>query len=147
LFERQYRHRRSFWFEFVFDFEDHVPSGHYVFAYSHGSQHCVLTAVRQVCSWNSQRTCYLCAALSESTRENFFLIKNTICAIFNIYPTRCNVTQFIYLETVLHVSGSIITHHQERKQLYLQHLLFVRPLLLSAAVALLMMGGGTTQNM
>jgi len=38
-----------------------------------------------------------------------------------------------YLETALHVSGGII-HHQERKQLYLQHLVFVTPLLLSAAI-------------
>ena len=37
-----------------------------------------------------------------------------------------------YLETALHVSGGTITHHQERKQLYLQHLVFVTPLLLSA---------------
>jgi len=27
-----------------------------------------------------------------------------------------------YLEAPLHVSGGTITHHQERKQLYLQHL-------------------------
>jgi hypothetical protein len=40
-----------------------------------------------------------------------------------------------YLETALHVSGGIITHHQEHKQLSLQHLLFVTPLLLSAAIA------------
>jgi hypothetical protein len=39
-----------------------------------------------------------------------------------------------YLETVLHVSGGITTHHQERKQLYLQHLIFVTPLLLPAAI-------------
>ena len=38
-----------------------------------------------------------------------------------------------YLETVLHVSGGTTTHHQERKQLYLQHVVFVRPLLLPAA--------------
>jgi len=38
-----------------------------------------------------------------------------------------------YLETVLHVSGGTITYHQERKQLYLQHLVFVTPLLLPAA--------------
>jgi hypothetical protein len=38
-----------------------------------------------------------------------------------------------YLETALHVSGGTSTHHQERKQLYLQHLAFVTPLLLSAA--------------
>jgi hypothetical protein len=41
----------------------------------------------------------------------------------------------LYLETALHVSGGATTHHQERKQLYLQHLVFVTPLLLSAAIA------------
>jgi hypothetical protein len=39
-----------------------------------------------------------------------------------------------YLDTSLHVLGGTITHHQERKQLYLQHLAFVMPLLLSAAI-------------
>ena len=41
----------------------------------------------------------------------------------------------LYLETALHVSGGTSTHHQERKQLYLQHLVFVRPLLLPVAIA------------
>jgi hypothetical protein len=39
-----------------------------------------------------------------------------------------------FLETALHVSGETITHHQERKQLYLQHLVFVTTLLLPAAI-------------
>ena len=39
-----------------------------------------------------------------------------------------------YLESSLHVSGGTSTHHQERKQLYLQHLVFVTPLLLPAAI-------------
>jgi hypothetical protein len=39
-----------------------------------------------------------------------------------------------YLETALHVSGGTATKHQERIQLYLQHLVFVTPLLLSAAI-------------
>jgi hypothetical protein len=39
-----------------------------------------------------------------------------------------------YLETALQVSGGSITHHQERKQLYLQHLVFVTPLLSAAIV-------------
>ena len=39
-----------------------------------------------------------------------------------------------YLETALHISGGTTTHNQERKQLYLQHLLFVTPLLLPAAI-------------
>jgi len=41
---------------------------------------------------------------------------------------------FIFLETVLHVSGGTSTHHQERKQLYLQHLVLITPFLLSAAI-------------
>jgi hypothetical protein len=43
-------------------------------------------------------------------------------------------TVYLYLETALHVSGGTSTHHQERIQLYLQHLVFVTPLLLSAAI-------------
>jgi hypothetical protein len=39
-----------------------------------------------------------------------------------------------YLKTALHVSGGTTTHRQESKQLYLQHLVFVTPLLLSAAI-------------
>jgi len=41
---------------------------------------------------------------------------------------------YLYLETALHFSGGTSTHHQERIQLYLQHLVFVIPLLLCAAV-------------
>ena len=41
--------------------------------------------------------------------------------------------RLFYLETALHVSGGT-THHQERKQLYLQHLVFVTSLLLPAAI-------------
>jgi hypothetical protein len=43
-------------------------------------------------------------------------------------------TIYLYLETVLHVSGGTSTHHQELIQLYLQHLVFVTPLLLSSAI-------------
>jgi hypothetical protein len=42
-------------------------------------------------------------------------------------------TVYLYLKTALHVSGGTSTHHQEL-QLYLQHLVFVTPLLLSAAI-------------
>jgi hypothetical protein len=34
-------------------------------------------------------------------------------------------TVYLYLETALHVSGGTSTNHQERIQLYLQHLIFV----------------------
>ena len=42
---------------------------------------------------------------------------------------------YLYLETALHVSGGISTHHQEHTQLYLQHLVLVKLLLLPAAIA------------
>ena len=54
---------------------------------------------------------------------------------FDIFPTRCNITQFIRLwKTALQVSGGISTHHQEHTQLYLQHLVLVKPLPLPAAI-------------
>jgi len=40
----------------------------------------------------------------------------------------------LYLESALHFSGGTTTHHQERKQLYLQHPVFVTQLLLPAAI-------------
>jgi hypothetical protein len=43
-------------------------------------------------------------------------------------------TVYLHLETALHVSVGTSTHHQERIQLYLQLLVFVTPLLLSAAI-------------
>jgi hypothetical protein len=43
-------------------------------------------------------------------------------------------TVYLYLETALQVSDGTSTHHQERKQLYLQHMVFITPLLLSAAI-------------
>jgi hypothetical protein len=42
---------------------------------------------------------------------------------------------FYFIWKLLYISGGTSTHHQERNQLYLQHLVFVRPLLLSAAIA------------
>ena len=60
-------------------------------------------------------------------------------------PCNANIFQYIsnkmqlytvclYLETALHFSGGTSTHYQERIQLYLQHLVFVTPLLLPAAI-------------
>jgi len=43
-------------------------------------------------------------------------------------------TVYLYLETAQHIAGGTSTHHQEHIQLYLQHLIFVTPLLLSAAM-------------
>jgi hypothetical protein len=58
-----------------------------------------------------------------------------IVSIFQfIFNKMQRYTVFLYLEIALHVSGDTSTHHQVRIQLYLQHLVFVTPLLLSAAI-------------
>ena len=51
-------------------------------------------------------------------------------------------TVYSYLEIALHVSGGTSTHHQEPIQLYLQHVVFVTPLPLPAAIAVV----GPTTN-
>jgi hypothetical protein len=73
-------------------------------------------------------------------------IKKKEFTAFNVYGSvhRNNILIYIqqdatlhssfYLKTALHVSGDTTTHHQERKQLYLQHLVFVTPILLPAAI-------------
>ena len=59
-----------------------------------------------------------------------------ICSILIYVYIQQDATlrSLFYLETALHVSGGATTHHQERKQLYLQHLVFVTTLLLTAAI-------------
>jgi hypothetical protein len=53
----------------------------------------------------------------------------------NIYPNKMQRhTVYLYMETALHVSGGTSTHHKECIQLYVQHLVFVTPLLLSDAI-------------
>jgi hypothetical protein len=54
--------------------------------------------------------------------------------IYHISNKMQRYAVYLYLETTLHVSGGIFTHHQERIHQYLQHLVFVAPLLLSAAI-------------
>ena len=66
--------------------------------------------------------------------------------IFNIHGSvHCNniliyiqqdamLHSLFYLQIALHVSGGTSTHHQERKELYLQHLVFVTLLLPPAAI-------------
>jgi hypothetical protein len=90
------------------------------------------------CIWFSNTQCVV-----KSTKIlcSWFMFKFEVhgfvnCKYISIYIKQvATFIQFIYvcLETVLHVSGITSTHHQERKQLYLQHLVFVRPLLLPAS--------------
>ena len=55
--------------------------------------------------------------------------------ISRMHGANVKITQFVYLKTALHVAGGTTTLHQERVQLYVQHLVFVTPLLLPAAIA------------
>ena len=43
-------------------------------------------------------------------------------------------TVYLFLETAVHVSDGTSTQHQEHAQLYLQHLVLVKPLLLPVAI-------------
>jgi len=60
--------------------------------------------------------------------------KYWLCSILIYIQQDATLHSLFYLETAVHVLGGTITHHQERKQLYLQHLVFVTPLLLSAVI-------------
>jgi hypothetical protein len=57
-------------------------------------------------------------------RKNILIYIQKDAALHNLF----------YLETALHVSGGTTTHHQERKQLHIEHLVFVTPLLLPVAI-------------
>jgi hypothetical protein len=85
--------------------------------------------------------------LSTEGKINFHHYIQLIWApFFNVYGSvHCNniliyiqqdatLHSLFYLETALHVLGDTTTYHQDRKKLYLQHLVFVTPLLLPATV-------------
>jgi hypothetical protein len=72
-------------------------------------------------------TCHLLILLGDITFMGKFIV-----SIWN--KIQC-YTVYLYLETALHVLGGTSTHHQERIQMYLQHLVFVRLSLLSAALS------------
>jgi hypothetical protein len=74
--------------------------------------------------------CHLLILLGDLT-----FMGTCIVSIFqNIFNKMQRYTLYLYPKTALHVSGGTSTHHQERIQLYLQYLVFVTPLLLSAAI-------------
>ena len=69
-----------------------------------------------------------------------------VLAVFNVHGSvhrkyipiyiqqDATLRSLLYLETALHVSDGTSTHHQELKQLYLQHLVFVTLLMLPPAI-------------
>jgi hypothetical protein len=67
--------------------------------------------------------------------EDLTFMGPCILSIFHYISNKMQrYTVYLYLETALYISGGTFTHHQERIHLYLQHLVFVTPLLLSAAI-------------
>jgi hypothetical protein len=71
--------------------------------------------------------------------NNHYYMSNNYIYHFSIFKYISNKMQiytvYLYLESALHFSGGTSTHHQERKQLCRQHLVFVTLLLLPAAIA------------
>ena len=55
-------------------------------------------------------------------------------------------TVCLYLETAQHVSGGTSTHHQEHIQLYVQHLVFVTPLMLEGVWNVMVHGDAREEN-
>jgi hypothetical protein len=67
--------------------------------------------------------------------EDLTFMGTCIVSIFQYISNKMQrYTVYLYLEIALHVLGGASTHHQKRIHLYLQHLVFVTPLLLSAAI-------------
>jgi len=86
---------------------------------------------RSWCVWTLWRGCQpqkiVLNSRFEHVRRNSFIL---------IYIQQdATLHSLFYLETALHVSAGNTTHHQERRQLYQQRLVLVRPLLLPAAIA------------
>jgi hypothetical protein len=78
-------------------------------------------------------TCHLLILLEDLTFISTFIV--SIFQYTCISNKMQRYTVYLYLETTLHVLGGTSTHHRERIQLYLQLLVFVTPLLLSAAIS------------
>jgi hypothetical protein len=77
-------------------------------------------------------SCHLLVLLGDLTFMDPCIV--SILKYTCIFNKMQRYTVYLCLETALHVSGGTSIHHQQRIQLYLQHLVFVTPLLLSAAV-------------
>ena len=84
------------------------------------SKLCVLDFILPTQAW------YVCRSgphNQKSWTDPLWYRRRRIVIPLDIFPTRWNITQFIYFwKPALHVSVGIFTHHQEHIQLYLQYL-------------------------
>jgi hypothetical protein len=94
------------------------------------SVECNLSSKRSPLNAELNPICHLLILLGDLTFMGMCIV-----SIFHYISNKMQrYTVYLYLETAVHVSSGTSTHHQELIQLYLQHLLFVTPLLLSAAI-------------
>jgi len=75
---------------------------------------------------------YFCVVLCIVCFVSFSVLFVCICVLYYCHRVATQIAVKYIIS--YHVSVVTITHHQERKQLYLQRLVFVTPLLLSAAI-------------
>ena len=73
--------------------------------------------------------------LKSCTSRHLKLVKFCSDIFLYISSKMQHNTVYLHLETALRVSGGISTHHQEHTKLYLQYLVFVKQLLVPAAIA------------
>jgi len=72
------------------------------------------------CNFGIKKNIYIYVYIS--SRFNYLYMRY----IFQYISNKIQLyTVYLYLESILHVSGGTSTHHQERIQMYLQHLVFV----------------------
>jgi hypothetical protein len=93
---------------------------------------CIRQTTRAVPTWPQCATYPVKDLILCKFYLNFLVINEN--NILTFIQQDATLHSLFYLETALHVSSGTTTHHQERKQLHLQHLVFVTPLLLSAAI-------------
>jgi hypothetical protein len=81
---------------------------------------------------------HICISTLRATQKNTWLESFYYPEVHSFIPIYiqqdATLHRLFYPETALYVSGGTTTHHQEHKQLYLQHLVFVTSLLLSATI-------------
>jgi hypothetical protein len=99
----------------------HTPLKGSVNRYRHDSQ-------QRQGEWHQRSKLKLRKKLSPFNVHGSVHLKNILLYIY--IQQDATLHSLFYLETALHVLGGTTTHHQERKQLYLQHLVFVTPLMI-----------------
>jgi hypothetical protein len=95
--------------------------------------------------WRGINSCLLEADACQLCKMNafFFNVHGSVHRNnFLIYIQQdATLHSLFYPKTASHVSGGTTTHHQERKQLYLQHLVFVTSSLLPVSIVECAVGG------